>query len=63
MSKRTAFLTRRVAERGDDIEHLLTVVQEALDTLDDGDEAGARMILRTVLRQHNRVTWQENADG
>ena len=60
---RMAFLTQRVAERGEEIEHLLSVIQATLDTLDEGDEGSARMILRTVLRKHNRVTWHEDTDG
>ena len=52
--RRLDFLTRRVAERGIEIEHLLTVIQAALDTLGDGDGSSAGLILRTALHHHNR---------
>lgn len=52
---REEFLTRRVAERGADMEHMLEVVQLALDRLaDDNDVASAQMVLRACLRKFNR---------
>jgi len=49
-----AFLARRVLERGEDIENFLLVLAAALDSLDDGDVAGARLIILTCLRHWKR---------
>ncbi len=52
---REEFLTRRVAERGADIEHMLEVMADALESLEeDNDTSSAEIVLRTCLRKFNR---------
>ena len=49
------YYQRRTHERGAEIEHLLTVIRSAYDSLtDDNDSASAETVLRTCLKRFGR---------
>ena len=48
------YYQRRANERGADMEHMLTVIRSAYDSLvDDNDTASAEAVLRECLRKYN----------
>lgn len=49
------YYQRRTNERGADMEHMLTVMRSALDSLvDDNDAAAAEVVLRVCLMKYGR---------
>jgi len=58
---REEYLTRRMEERGEDIEHLLTVIRECHDALAYGDSASAETMMREALKKFRRFSNEEHS--